>query len=464
MFIISFTPVFCLIKNNLNKKRNKKMIEQKNNERYFAPFTFIQDSTKHTVQLLNNLVATKEGLKVVAKIVKGSTEVIKNFQKSSGGLVNPTVCNIHAAATNLNGVLAVFEPIVIIKELVVGDKEGKRPWDYFKKGATIPKGLSWTFKKTGACIEFTKYLHTLQAINVATHLTGLSVVKSCCDIGFATMTIIDRGLAIHQANKSIDGFKGKRENWLSRQKSALNKETKGINYSVIQKLCQENLVKREGKIKSQVDQFNFLLNQEHHLLNKTFSRYLETLDITPDEDPSRLIDQVKETLVHSMTSLEKGPSVQLEQLMDNIPSLKAFIHDPKNMRLGQKYREWKTLNTYNELKEEHVSSDLKTRRFEKYFANKIDGINEKIENQRNSQKKSALMIAFSVSLIALGVLSLAILVTTSFTALPPTLLSVALLSNLIGISRFASEIFIKVKKASEFKEVELPNIRLYSSS
>lgn len=393
-----------------------------NNTECYSKFEFIEDCAKNTANSLGSVVSTSEGLKTLAKITRSSAEAVRLLQQTYSGSANPMAASMHMAANNLHNMLSVFDPVIIIKELVAGDQEGKRPWDYFKERTTIPKGLSWVLKKTSICIEFTKYLHNIQAINIAASLTPCNMIKNLCDIGFASITILDRGLIIHKANRSIAHFKEKHEKWSSIKRNYEN--TGGYI---------------EWKKKDAVTDIN---------------KKIEQIDWPKHQDFS----QVKKLLTDYMLSVEEKPFIELEQAINHLPMIKAFIDNPENNKWRQKYLKWKTLDTYANFEEKIVSSDVKTRTIKKYFVNKIERTQAQITNQKSIQKKSALMIAFAVSLLALGILSFAGLV-ANFTTLPYLLLGAALISNSIGFIRFSSDSFIKVKKVDEFPVVKLPNIR-----
>lgn len=410
----------------------------------------INSFVEKSLLLLSTIVTTSEGLKALAKITKSSTEAIRKIQECYFNGASPLAINFNQVAANLNGVLTLFEPILIMKELILGDKEGQHPWNHFKEFSSSHKGLSWIFKKTAASIEFAKYIHNLQAINIASTIFRLNVLKSICDIGFATITMIDKGLTIQKAEITILKLKEKQLKWINRKRDWLtNNQDGNYNLEAIKATCYLKLLIKDRKNLT-ADMF------KQESAEPVFQNYIRSLGGEPLSPFTSLVKQVEDTLFVYLTSVEEKMPIELSHLMESLPEIKMFIQD--NQKFHHRHIKWKTLNVYVNFESHKVSAERKMRRFEKYCADQIKRFENKIENQKCIKLKSTIMIAFSVGLFALGVLSFIGLV-APFAAWSTLLISVAVISNTIGLIRFSSEVMLKVKKEHEFKAVELPYIR-----
>lgn len=186
--------------------------------------------------------AVCDGLKSIAKVAKSSCEAFQFLQDTYKKAPKVDTEPLSHMATNFTDVFNLLEPVVLLQECVIGDKDGRKPWHYFAD-KSYPKGLNWMVKKTKSCTKFAKYLHTMRVVNLTRVLLPFTMIKLVCDVASATIVVVDRGILIKQSLDSTAKLERRIVKW------ELRKDTFPETYVSRKLLNLKDRIRGEEKIR-----------------------------------------------------------------------------------------------------------------------------------------------------------------------------------------------------------------------
>lgn len=183
---------------------------------------------------------TCDGLKAIAKVAKSGSEAIKYIHETYDKTPSDGLISVNNIASNFTGIFNIFEPLVIVQDLVFGDKEGKKPWEYFQ-GKTYPKGAMWVFKRTKSATKFAKFLHSMQVVNLARMLGPFATLKLVCDLAQCIISLIDRSIVLKSSLDSSAKLERRLVKWEARKADGYAEEN----------VCTDKIQSINDRIKSE---------------------------------------------------------------------------------------------------------------------------------------------------------------------------------------------------------------------